>query len=82
MIMTVRFSDDEVRRYARQMALPEVGGRGQEKLRAARLTAASELEALYLRRAGVGEVGLEAREGVTPLESARAAAEQLWRVLA
>jgi hypothetical protein len=49
-----RFSDDEVRRYARQMVLPEVGGVGQERLRAARARARSEIEALYLAAAGIG----------------------------
>ena len=49
-----RFSDDEIRRYSRQLALAEVGGRGQERLRAAHVTAASEVEALYLAAAGVG----------------------------
>ncbi len=51
-----RFSDDEIRRYARQMVLPEVGGLGQERLRAARAEATSELEALYLAGAGIGKI--------------------------
>lgn len=50
----MRFSDDEIRRYARQMVLREVGGVGQQRLRAATATAHSELEALYLAAAGVG----------------------------
>jgi molybdopterin-synthase adenylyltransferase len=50
------FSDDQIRRYARQMVLPEVGGIGQARLGAATVTASSELEAIYLRAAGVGEV--------------------------
>jgi len=52
----MRFSDDEIRRYSRQIVLPEVGGAGQVKLRAATVTAASEVEALYLVAAGVGTV--------------------------
>ena len=52
----MRFSDEEIRRYARQMVLREVGGVGQELLRAATATARSELEALYLAAAGVGTV--------------------------
>jgi molybdopterin/thiamine biosynthesis adenylyltransferase len=52
----VRFSDDEIRRYGRQMVLAEVGGWGQERLHAARATAASELEALYLAAAGLGHI--------------------------
>jgi adenylyltransferase/sulfurtransferase len=49
-----RFSDNEIRRYSRQIVLPEVGGVGQERLRAVTVTAASEVEALYLAAAGVG----------------------------
>ena len=52
----MRFSDEEIRRYSRQIVLPEVGGAGQEKLRAATVTAASEVEALYLAAAGVGTI--------------------------
>ena len=50
----MRFSEDEIRRYSRQIVLPEVGGVGQEQLRAATVVAASEVEALYLAAAGVG----------------------------
>jgi adenylyltransferase/sulfurtransferase len=52
----MRFSDEEIRRYARQIVLPEVGGVGQEKLGQATITAASEVEALYLAAAGVGTI--------------------------
>ncbi len=53
-----RFSDDQIRRYSRQILLREVGGRGQEKLQAARpvLVCAGEvgqLAADYLWRAGI-----------------------------
>jgi hypothetical protein len=34
----VTLSDDQVERYSRQILLPEVGGRGQERLLAARVT--------------------------------------------
>ena len=51
-----RFSDEEVRRYSRQLVLAEVGGVGQEQLRAASATAASEVEALYLAAAGIGRL--------------------------
>lgn len=50
------FSDEEIRRYGRQMVLPEVGGVGQARLRAASVTCRSELEALYLAGAGVGHL--------------------------
>jgi hypothetical protein len=52
---------DEVQRYARQIALPEVGPEGQSRLLGARVLivgdgAAAETAATYLRAAGVGEV--------------------------
>ena len=52
----MRFTDEEIRRYGRQIVLREVGGRGQERLRAATVRAASELAALYLAGAGVGRI--------------------------
>jgi molybdopterin/thiamine biosynthesis adenylyltransferase len=54
--MSARFTDEEVRRYSRQLVLPEVGGVGQERLRATRATARGEIDALYLAAAGVGEL--------------------------
>jgi len=58
----MRFSEDEIRRYSRQIVLPEVGGVGQERLRAATVVAASEVEALYLAAAGVGTVIVPSEE--------------------
>ena len=58
----MRFSDEEIRRYARQIVLPEVGGAGQEKLRQATIAAASEVEALYLAAAGVGTIVVPSAE--------------------
>ena len=56
--MTARFSDEEMRRYSRQILLADVGGVGQERLRAASLAADSEIEALYLAAAGVGTISV------------------------
>lgn len=54
-------SDQQIDRYSRQIILPEVGARGQERLRAASLAVVdgggdSALLLLYLAAAGIGRV--------------------------
>jgi molybdopterin/thiamine biosynthesis adenylyltransferase/rhodanese-related sulfurtransferase/molybdopterin converting factor small subunit len=54
---------DQIRRYSRHLLLPEVGVRGQRKLRGAKvlIVGAGGLgapSALYLAAAGIGEIGL------------------------
>ncbi len=59
----MKFSDEQIHRYSRQMILPGVGGRGQSKLSEAKvfIMGAGGLgspAAIYLAAAGVGNIGL------------------------
>ena len=61
--MDLDFTEDEIQRYSRHILLPEVGGIGQAKLKAARVlvVGAGGLGSpllLYLAAAGIGTIGL------------------------
>lgn len=56
-------NNQELRRYARQMMLPEIGAEGQEKLKKAKVLVAGagglgNPLMLYLAAAGIGEIGI------------------------
>jgi hypothetical protein len=72
--LTGGFTPDQMRRYARHVLLPDLGGRGQARLLAATLAvpvdgAAGRIAAAYLAAAGVGTI-LVAGDPTRPVTSA------------
>src|SRR5437899_11749184 len=67
-------SDSQIERYSRQIILPQVGGKGQEKLLRARVlvNGSGPLQTsalLYLAAAGVGTIGVIADDSCTVLSA-------------
>lgn len=61
--MPLKFTEDQIKRYSRQIILPEVGGKGQRKLLSSRVLVigAGGLGAsaiAYLAAAGIGTLGI------------------------
>jgi molybdopterin-synthase adenylyltransferase len=59
----MKFSDEQIHRYSRQIILPGIGGKGQRKLQEAKIFVLGEgglgsPAAIYLAAAGVGTIGL------------------------
>ena len=56
-------ADEQIERYSRQIILPQVGGKGQEKLLRARVLVngtglLQEIALLYLAAVGIGTLGV------------------------
>ncbi|HUS65446.1 MAG TPA: ThiF family adenylyltransferase, partial [Kofleriaceae bacterium] len=72
----VALREDQIRRYARHVLLPDVGGRGQERLLAAAVAVdlgggpAAVAAVAYLAAAGVGRIALAGDGPVTAEDAA------------
>lgn len=67
----MKLTEDEILRYSRHIILPEVGGRGQKKIRGARVLVLDPAGpgaacSLYLAAAGVGTIGLVSEDACRP----------------
>ena len=61
--MSIRLTTEQIERYSRQIMVPDLGGKGQIRLRQSRVLVigaggSGSLAALYLTAAGIGTLGI------------------------